>query len=90
MFLPETGRVTDGVAGPGPVIMAGEILPAEIPREASIYFNPVLRPYLPQIAAADWRSDFGGIRLPPEIKRAVILYHGHLTPDYQYLQKYLK
>ena len=89
VYHPNTGQTTDGVAGSGPVIMAVEILPAEIPRESSIYFSRVLTPYLPEIAAADWNNDFEKIQLPPEIKTATILHKGRLTPNYKYLEKYL-
>ena len=58
-----------------------EFLPAEIPRESSIDFSQVLTPYLPLIATADWNDDFEHIQLPPEIKRAVIVYRGSLPPD---------
>ena len=89
VYHPDTGHTTDGVTGHGPVIMAVEILPAELPRESSEYFSGVLKQYIPEIAATDWNADFESIQLPPEIKRAVILYHGALTPDYLYLTKYL-
>ncbi len=89
VYQPETGRASDGVAGQGPVVMAVEILPAEIPRESSIYFSRVLTTYLPAIAAADWSADFTRIALPIELKRAVILYRGSLTPEYEYLQTHL-
>lgn len=89
VYHPNTGEVSDGFSGHGPVIMAVEILPAEIPRESSAYFSGVLKRYIPDITAADWDSDFNDIRLPPEIKRAVILYRGQLTPDYRYINTYL-
>ena len=89
VYHPNTGEVSDGFSGHGPVIMAVEILPAEIPRESSTYFSGVLKRYIPDIIAADWDSDFSKIQLPPEIKRAVILYRGQLTPDYRYIHTYL-
>jgi hypothetical protein len=33
--------------------------------------------------------DIDSIALPVEIKNAVILYRGKLTPSYQYINKYL-
>jgi alpha-aminoadipic semialdehyde synthase len=33
--------------------------------------------------------DFDTLALPSEIKNAVILYQGKLTPDYQYINKFL-
>ena len=34
-------------------------------------------------------KEFKECVLPSEIKKAIILYHGKLTPDYQYIDKYL-
>jgi alpha-aminoadipic semialdehyde synthase len=84
-----TGEVTDGHEGPGMVIMAVDILPSELPREASTYFGQVLRAFLPSIASCDYTRAFAQCDLPPEIKRAVIVYRGELTPDYRYIQEYL-
>jgi alpha-aminoadipic semialdehyde synthase len=84
-----TGRVKDGFEGDGPVIMAVEILPAEIPRESSLDFSRVLKQFLPHVAAADLSRSFAEVALPPELKRAVIVYRGELTPDYRYLKSFL-
>lgn len=89
VYNPFTGETTNGVAGEGPVVMAVDILPSELPREASIYFSQVLKPYIPLIAHADYTVPFEQLDLPPEIKRAVIAHRGELTPDYRYIQKYL-
>jgi alpha-aminoadipic semialdehyde synthase len=45
--------------------------------------------FIPSIVKADFSVDFDSLDLPSEIKKAVILYHGKLTPDYQYINKYL-
>jgi alpha-aminoadipic semialdehyde synthase len=66
--------------------MAVEILPSEIPRESSVDFSRVLRQLLPHLAAADLSRRFAELDLPPELKRAVIVYQGELTPDYAYLK----
>ena len=89
VYEPATGEVVDGFAGHGPVVMAVEILPAELPRESSTYFSDILQRYVPQINAADWKTDLEEMDLPEEIKTAVILHRGKLTPAYQYLQDYL-
>jgi alpha-aminoadipic semialdehyde synthase len=86
---PQTGEVAMGVAGRGPVILAVDILPSELPREASEYFSEILEPFIPAIAQADYSVPFEEVELPSEIARAVILYHGKLTPDYRYIAKYL-
>ena len=90
VFHPDSGRVTDGVSGHGPVVMAVEILPAELPRESSAYFSRLLKAYVPAITNLKHPSDFGHLHLPPEIKRAIILWQGRLTPGYRYLESHLK
>jgi len=90
VFDPESGRVTDGVRGHGPVVMAVEILPAELPRESSAYFSRLLTDYVPALAKLNRRTDLEDLDCPSEIKRAVILWQGRLTPDYQYLEAHLE
>ena len=82
--------MTDGVRGHGPVVMAVEILPAELPRESSAYFSRLLKGYVPALPDPKHPSDFDQLDLPPEIKRATILWQGRLTPDYQYLETHLE
>jgi saccharopine dehydrogenase (NAD+, L-lysine-forming) len=89
VYDPFNGTITDGVDGNGPVIMAVDILPSEIPRDASNYFSNVLKGYIPDIAKADYGVAFEDLALPDEIKRAVILHRGQLTPDYEYISKFL-
>jgi len=89
VYEPGTGTAKDGFAGDGPVMMAVEILPSEIPRESSIDFSRVLKPFLPHLAEADLSKPFAELALPPELKRAVIVYRGELTPDYAYLNLFL-
>jgi len=89
VYDPATGKAQDGFEGDGPVMMAVEILPSEIPRESSIDFSRVLKPFLPHLAGADLSKPFAGLALPPELKRAVIVYRGELTPDYAYLTSFL-
>jgi len=89
VYDPVADKAIDGIAGDGPVVMAVEILPSELPRESSAYFSGVLKRYIPAIAAADYSGDFASCDLPPEIKRAVIAYRGELTPDYRYIERYL-
>ncbi len=89
VYDPFKDQAIEGVAGNGPVIMAVDILPSEIPRDSSVYFSKVLKAYIPSIAQADYSVPFEALDLPPEIKRAVIVYQGELTPDYRYLTQYL-
>ena len=86
VYDPVEDQAIVGVEGEGPAILAVEILPSELPREASSYFSGVLMDYVPAIAKADYSVPFDEVALPPEIKRAVIVYQGKLTPDYNYLK----
>jgi saccharopine dehydrogenase (NAD+, L-lysine-forming) len=89
VYNPFTGEATEGYEGEGPVVMAVDILPSELPREASIDFSGVLSAFVPAIAKADYSVPFEQLDLPPEIKRAVIAYQGELTPDYRYIEQFL-
>jgi alpha-aminoadipic semialdehyde synthase len=90
VYDPATGQATDGFEGQGPVMMAVDILPAEIPRDASVDFSRVLKRFLPELDRADFSSDFKALSLPAELKRAVIVHRGELTPDYAYLKSFLE
>jgi hypothetical protein len=41
------------------------------------------------IITADFREDYNEIKLPYEIKKAIILYNGCLTKEYEYLNQFL-
>jgi alpha-aminoadipic semialdehyde synthase len=90
VYLPEQDSGRDGVEGNGPVIMAVDNLPCEIPRESSQYFSSVLRDMVGPLVDADWQVPFETLDLPPYLKRAVIVHNGRLTPDYRYIQKHLE
>ena len=90
VYDPTDGTIHDGYAGRGAVIMAVDILPSELPREASADFSRILKPYIPALARCDFAAPLEELDLPPEIKRAVIAHHGQLTPDYQYIHQYLE
>jgi len=87
--VPDSGELLPGVEGPGPVIMAVDNLPCEVPRESSLYFSSVLSDMMPALARADFSVGFESLLLPPHLKKAVIAHRGALAPDYRYLQEYL-
>lgn len=89
VYHPVHDQANLGAAGDGPVILAVDILPSELPREASVYFSGVLMDYVPAIADADYSVAFADLDLPSEIKRAVIVHQGELTPDCGYLEDHL-
>ena len=78
-----------GVKGRGPVVLAVYNFPAELPLESSTYFSGGLKEYVPAIAQANFHRAFADCGLPDVVRRAVILYHGELTPDYSYLSRFL-
>lgn len=89
VYDPTTGQLHDGFAGPGVVVMAVDILPSELPRDASEDFSRALQAYVPALAAADYGAPFAELALPAEIKRAVIAHRGELAPAYAYLSTHL-
>jgi len=90
VYDPIKDEINDGVKGRGPVIMSIDNLPAEIPLESSIFFSTALKPMVPILAKADFSGDFEQCQLPTALKRAVILYRGEFTPDYEYMKNFIK
>jgi len=89
VYNPFNKEVIDGFEGEGIVVMAVDNLPCELPRESSKAFGNILFGFIPPLAKADYSVEFDILDLPPELKRAVILYHGKLTPDFKYISKFL-
>ncbi len=90
VYNPLNNKVKDGFDGDGIVVMAVDNLPCELPFESSESFSEALKPFVPYIMKADYNlSDFNKLALPSEIKNAVILYRGKLTPNYSYINKFL-
>lgn len=90
VYDPFSRKPTMGFEGDGLLIMAVDILPSELPRESSQTFSDALLGFMPEICSADYNADFADLKLPVEIKRATILHKGELTPDYKYLEEFLK
>ena len=85
-----TGNTIPGWEGNGPVILAVDNLPAEFAWESSMFFSEVLRKFIPDIAVADFDLPYEELKLPNEIKNAIILHKGKFTPKYRYMEKYLE
>jgi len=90
VYDPITEVVTDGIEGRGVVVMAIDNLPAEIPLESSLFFSAALKPFIPGISAANFSGDFNSCQLPDAVKKAVILYKGDFTQDYEYMKEFIK
>ncbi len=88
-YIVDENRVELGVSGDGPVVMAVDNLPCELPRESSTSFSETLLDYVPALAEADFTVPFEQLNLPKELKDAVIVYQGELTKHYKYLNQYL-
>jgi alpha-aminoadipic semialdehyde synthase len=89
VYNPIREDIIEGFAGDGVVVMSVDNLPCELPLESSKSFSESLMPFIPDIVKADYNVSFEMLRLPPEIKKAVILYKGKLTPDYEYINRFL-
>jgi len=87
---PQTGRIRDGHTGEGIVVLAVDNLPCELPADSSRFFSRKLAPLVPGILRADFRRPLVECGLRPEVRKAVIVYRGRLTPDYEYLDRYLQ
>jgi alanine dehydrogenase len=89
VYDPDTGAITNGVEGRGPVVLAVGNLPCELSRESSTAFSAALSPFVPALAEADLSLPFDRLALPPELRRALILHHGGFTPDYEYMRQFV-
>lgn len=90
VYNPFTRKPSMGFTGEGLLIMGVDILPSELPRESSQTFSDALIGFLPEIVSTDFNVSFENLKLPAPIKKAMIVFKGKLTPDYEYLKEYLK
>ncbi|MHA2176839.1 MAG: hypothetical protein ACXABH_01830 [Candidatus Thorarchaeota archaeon] len=88
-YIINEDRAELGVIGEGPVVMAVDNLPSELPRESSTSFSETLLDFIPALAKSDFTVPFTELKLPKELKDAVIVYQGNLTETYQYLTQYI-
>ncbi|HTX87567.1 MAG TPA: bifunctional lysine ketoglutarate reductase /saccharopine dehydrogenase family protein [Bacteroidales bacterium] len=89
VYNPATRQATMGYAGEGILVMAVDILPAELPRDASEGFGDVLVNFVKPIADADFSEHFDDLDLPKAIKKGLVLHNGELTADYKYLEEFI-
>jgi alpha-aminoadipic semialdehyde synthase len=90
VYDPVTRGATSGFEGPGLAVMAVGNLPCELPREASETFSEALLPFIPTLARADLSGDLETAGLPDPIRRSVILWRGHFTPEFSYMSEFLR
>jgi len=89
VYNPENDSFIDGFEGEGIMNLAVDNLPTELPKNSSINFSESLKSFIPEIANADFNKPFEEIDLPDEIKNAIIVLNGELTPNFKYLNNFL-
>ncbi|MGB0714503.1 MAG: bifunctional lysine ketoglutarate reductase /saccharopine dehydrogenase family protein [Phycisphaerae bacterium] len=89
IFDVEKGVAVEGPAGNGPLVLAVDFLPCELPRDASMAFGDALFPLVPSLAKADYTKDLAEIGLPESLQMATITHRGKLMPRFEYLQAHL-
>ena len=70
--------------------MSVDNLPCELSKESSEAFSTALKPFMPSLVNLDTSLKFEDADLPDPIRKAVILWNGEFTPDYKFMQNYLK
>ncbi len=90
VYNTETREPSMGFEGEGLLIMAVDILPSELPREASIGFSNALSPFVEDLAKTDFSQDFENLNIPAPFKRALILHNGNFTPNFKYMEQFIK
>lgn len=75
VYDPDTGTASDGWEGRGPVVLAVDILPAELPVDASRHFSRVLSPLVPHLL----RNHPTPNALPPSLQRCLMAHGGRLV-----------
>jgi saccharopine dehydrogenase (NAD+, L-lysine-forming) len=82
-------KAEPGVKDTGPIVIAVDNLPCELPRESSTSFSKTLLDFIPILANTDFTVPFSNLELTRELKDAIIVYRGKLTERFQYLNQYL-
>lgn len=87
VYVYDVGNDRDipGFKGDGPVVLAVDILPTELPRESSQAFSEALVDFIPQLAAACAQGRCDVAKLPPPLRRAVIVDNGKLVERFAHL-----
>jgi alpha-aminoadipic semialdehyde synthase len=86
VFDVESGTIRYGVEGHGPVVLAVDNLPCQLPVEASEHFGDGLSRFMPALVRCDWEQPFERLALPDALRRAVVVHRGRLTPGFSWLE----
>jgi len=84
-YDPRTDEVTDKIRSEGIAVMGVDILPSELPREASKHFGDALLPLLPEILGANGSAEGGGVGV--ELTNSCITAHGELMDNFRYIEQ---
>ncbi|RMH60450.1 MAG: hypothetical protein D6677_13690 [Calditrichaeota bacterium] len=90
VYDPLSDEADESMQAHGPVVLAVDKLPSELPASATRFFGDMLLPFVPALARADFSVPFEKLDIPAPFKRAVIAHQGRLTPDFEYLYDFLK
>ncbi len=89
VYNPNTKEYTIDLYSDGIPVMAVDILPAELPLDASQYFSRCLLPFVEAMLKANWDKEFKKLQIPDPLKKSIILYKGQLTPDYKFMENFI-
>jgi alpha-aminoadipic semialdehyde synthase len=89
VYEPLKHRVQDGVEGVGPVIMAVDKLPSELPKQATEAFGDALLPFVPDLARTRYDAPLERIELPQAFRGALIAHRGRLAEAHAGLADHL-
>ncbi|MFC1516976.1 hypothetical protein ACFL5G_00305 [Candidatus Margulisiibacteriota bacterium] len=89
-YDPKRNVVEAGLRPEGITVLAVDNLPAELPRDSSKEFSKLSRVFIAKLAFSGVRSIVRCGNISPEIKKAVIVEQGKLTPDFLYLRRSLR
>jgi alpha-aminoadipic semialdehyde synthase len=87
-YNPERDDESESINANGICVLGVEILPSELPRDASEHFGNALMPLIQPLLSSKGsvvQEDMSD--LPPEMRRACVASHGKLMPKWQYIQR---
>ncbi len=82
VYDPGTGETRDGLEGEGLAVQAVEILPAEIPVDASRHFSEILTPLIPHLAREDVADRPDDPAFPASVRRSYLAVRGRLLDEW--------
>ncbi len=89
IYNPLSETIKMGFEGEGVAVMSVTNLPCEFSADASRQFSKDLSVLLESIISANYKGSIEDSGLPPEVKRAVIIWKGNFTDDFFYMKNYI-